>query len=131
MNKTLKVYQVNNIYSRIKNVIENKDIDIKAKFKFKLLRLYSEVQSIVKDFEMTKDGLINKYGTDVLDSEGNVTQKRVSPNDKTWTDFVKEINTVAESDVDIDITPITVDELFEMELDTDALADLVPIVVEK
>lgn len=131
MNKTLKVYQVNNIYSRIKNVIENKDIDIKAKFKFKLLRLYSEVQSIVKDFEMTKDGLINKYGTDVLDSEGNVTQKRVSPDDKTWTDFVKEINTVAESDVDIDITPITVDELFEMELDTDALADLVPIVVEK
>lgn len=131
MNKTLKVYQVNNIYSRIKNVIENKDIDIKAKFKFKLLRLYSEVQSIVKDFEITKDGLINKYGTDVLDSEGNVTQKRVSPDDKTWTDFVKEINTVAESDVDIDITPITVDELFEMELDTDALADLVPIVVEK
>lgn len=131
MNKTLKVYQVNNIYSRIKNVIENKDIDIKAKFKFKLLRLYSEVQSIVKDFEMTKDGLINKYGTDVLDSEGNVTQKRVSPDDKTWTDFVKEINTVAESDVDIDITPITVEELFEMELDTDALADLVPIVVEE
>lgn len=131
MNKTLKVYQVNNIYSRIKNVIENKDIDIKAKFKFKLLRLYSEVQSIVKDFEITKDGLINKYGTDVLDSEGNVTQKRVSPDDKTWTDFVKEINTVAKSDVDIDITPITVDELFEMELDTDALADLVPIVVEE
>lgn len=130
MNKTLKVYQVNNIYSRIKNVIENKNIDIKAKFKFKLLRLYSEVQSIVKDFEMTKDGLINKYGTDVLDSEGNVTQKRVSPNDKTWADFVKEINTVAESDIDIDITPITVDELFEMELDTDALADLVPIVEE-
>ena len=131
MNKTLQVYQVNNIYSRIKNVIENRDLDIKAKFKFKLLRLYSEVQSIVKDFEITKDGLINKYGTDVLDSEGNVTQKRVSPDDKTWTDFVKEINTVAESDVDIDITPITVDELFEMELDTDALADLVPIVVEK
>ena len=56
--------------------------------------------------------------------------KRVSPNDKTWADFVKEINTVAESDIDIDITPITVDELFEMELDTDALADLVPIVEE-
>ena len=73
MNKTLKVYQVNNIYSRIKNVIENKNIDIKAKFKFKLLRLYSEVQSIVKDFEMTKDGLINKYGTDVLDSEEGFT----------------------------------------------------------
>lgn len=130
MKKTLKVYQVNNIYSRIKKVIENKDNGIKAAFKFKLLRLYSEVQPVEKDFETTKDGLVNKYGTDVLDSEGNVTQKRVSPEDETWTDFVKEINTVAESDVDIDITPITVDELFEMELDTDALADLVPIVEE-
>lgn len=130
MKKTLKVYQVNNIYSRIKKVIENKDNGIKAAFKFKLLRLYSEVQPVEKDFETTKDGLVNKYGTDVLDSEGNVTQKRVSPEDKTWVDFVKEINTVAESDVDIDITPITVDELFEMELDTDALADLVPIVEE-
>lgn len=130
MKKTLKVYQVNNIYSRIKKVIENKDNGIKAAFKFKLLRLYSEVQPVEKDFETTKDGLVNKYGTDVLDSEGNVTQKRVSPEDKTWADFIKEINTVAESDVDIDITPITVDELFEMELDTDALADLVPIVEE-
>lgn len=130
MKKTLKVYQVNNIYSRIKKVIENKDNGIKAAFKFKLLRLYSEVQPVEKDFETTKDGLVNKYGTDVLDSEGNVTQKRVSPEDKTWADFVKEINTVADSDVDIDITPITVDELFEMELDTDALADLVPIVEE-
>ena len=130
MKKTLKVYQVNNIYLRIKKVIENKDNGIKAAFKFKLLRLYSEVQPVEKDFETTKDGLVNKYGTDVLDSEGNVTQKRVSPEDKTWADFIKEINTVAESDVDIDITPITVDELFEMELDTDALADLVPIVEE-
>ncbi len=130
MKKILKVYQVNNIHTRIKNVIENKDVDIKATFKFKLLRLYSEVQNIVKDFEMTKDGLVNKYGTDVLDSEGNITQKRVSPEDKTWADFVKEINAVADSNVDIDITPITADELFEMGLDTDALADLVPIVEE-
>lgn len=130
MKKILKVYQVNNIHTRIKNVIENKDVDIKATFKFKLLRLYSEVQNIVKDFEMTKDGLVNKYGTDVLDSEGNITQKRVSPEDKTWADFVKEINAVADSNVDIDITPITADELFEMGLDIDALADLVPIVEE-
>ena len=130
MKKTLKVYQVNNIHARIKNVIENKDADIKAMFKFKLLRLYSEIQNIVKDFDMTKDSLVNKYGTDVVDSEGNVTQKRVSPQDKTWEDFVKEINDVAESNVDVDITPITAEELFEMELDTDALADLVPIVEE-
>lgn len=130
MKKTLKVYQVNNIHARIKNVIENKDADIKATFKFKLLRLYSEIQNIVKDFDMTKDSLVNKYGTDVVDSEGNVTQKRVSPQDKTWEDFVKEINDVAESNVDVEITPITAEELFEMELDTDALADLVPIVEE-
>ena len=130
MKKTLKVYQVNNIHARIKNVIENKDTDIKATFKFKLLRLYSEIQNIVKDFDMTKDSLVNKYGTDVVDSEGNVTQKRVSPQDKTWEDFVKEINDVAESNVDVEITPITAEELFEMGLDTDALADLVPIVEE-
>ena len=130
MKKTLKVYQVNNIHACIKKVIENKDIDIKATFKFKLLRLYSEIQNIAKDFDMTKDGLVNKYGTDVLDSEGNVTSKRVSPEDKTWADFVKEINAVADSDVDIDVTPISTEELFEMGLDVDELASLVPIVEE-
>lgn len=131
MNKTLKVYQVININARIKNVIEG-DSAINAAFKFKLLRLYAETQGIVKDFEMTKDSLVNKYGKDVIDEKGEVVpnQKRISPEDDNWTDFIKEINTVSESNVDVNFTPISAEELFSMELDTDACADLIPIVKE-
>lgn len=131
MNKTLKVYQVININLRIKNVIEG-DSAIKAAFKFKLLRLYSEIQGVVKDFEETKNSLVGKYGKEVIDEEGNVVpdQKRVSPEDDNWKDFIEEINAVTESDVDVVFTPISAEELFGMGLDTDACADLIPIVEE-
>ena len=130
MNKTLKVYQVININARIKNVIEG-DSAINAAFKFKLLRLYAEIQGIVKDFEMTKDSLV-KYGKDVVDENGEIVpnQKRISPEDENWKDFIKEINAVSDSDVDVNFTPISAEELFSMELDTDACADLIPIVEE-
>ena len=131
MNKTLKVYQVININSRIKNVIEGESV-INAAFKFKLLRLYSEIQGVVKDFEITKDSLINKYGKDVVDENGEIVpnQKRISPKDENWKDFIKEINAVSDSDVDVNFTPISVEELFGVGLDTDACADLIPIVEE-
>ena len=131
MNKTLKVYQVININARIKNVIEG-DLAINAAFKFKLLRLYAEVQGIVKDFEMTKDSLVNKYGKDVIDENGEIVpnQKRISTEDDNWKDFIKEINAVSDSDVDVNFTPISVEELFGVGLDTDACADLIPIVEE-
>ena len=131
MNKTLKVYQVININSRIKNVIEGESV-INAAFKFKLLRLYSEIQGVVKDFEITKNSLINKYGKDVVDENGEIVpnQKRISPKDENWKDFIKEINAVGDSDVDVNFTPISVEELFGVGLDTDACADLIPIVEE-
>lgn len=131
MNKTLKVYQVININSRIKNVIEGESV-INAAFKFKLLRLYSEIQGVVKDFEITKDSLVNKYGKDVVDENGEIVpnQKRISPKDENWKDFIKEINAVGDSDVDVNFTPISVEELFGVGLDTDACADLIPIVEE-
>lgn len=131
MNKTLKVYQVININSRIKNVIEGESV-INAAFKFKLLRLYSEIQGVVKDFEITKDSLINKYGKDVVDENGEIVpnQKMISPKDENWKDFIKEINAVSDSDVDVNFTPISVEELFGVGLDTDACADLIPIVEE-
>ena len=131
MNKTLKVYQVININARIKNVIEG-DLAINAAFKFKLLRLYAEIQGIVKDFEMTKDSLVNKYGKDVIDENGEIVpnQKMISPKDENWKDFIKEINAVSDSDVDVNFTPISVEELFGVGLDTDACADLIPIVEE-
>ena len=131
MNKTLKVYQVININSRIKNVIEGESV-INAAFKFKLLRLYSEIQGVVKDFEITKDSLVNKYGKDVVDENGEIVpnQKRISPKDENWKDFIKEINAVGDSDVDVNFTPISVEELFGVGLDTDVCADLIPIVEE-
>lgn len=131
MNKTLKVYQVININTRIKNVIEGNST-INAAFKFKLLRLYSEIQGVVKDFEMTKDSLVNKYGKDIVDKNGEVVpnQKRISPEDENWKDFIKEINAVSDSDVDIVFVPINAEELFSMGLDTDACTDLIPIVEE-
>ena len=131
MNKTLKVYQVIDINSRIKNIIEGESV-INAAFKFKLLRLYSEIQGVVKDFEITKDSLVNKYGKDVVDESGEIVpnQKRISPEDENWKDFIKEINAVSDSDVDVNFTPISVEELFGVGLDTDACADLIPIVEE-
>ena len=131
MNKILKVYQVININSRIKSVIEGESV-INATFKFKLLRLYSEIQGVVKDFEITKDSLVNKYGKDVVDENGEIipNQKRISPKDENWKDFIKEINAVGDSDVDVNFTPISVEELFGVGLDTDACADLIPIVEE-
>ena len=131
MNKTLKVYQVININSRIKNIIEGESV-INTAFKFKLLRLYSEIQGVVKDFEITKDSLVNKYGKDVVDENGEIVpnQKRISPEDENWKDFIKEINAVSDSDVDVNFTPISVEELFGVGLDTDACADLIPIVEE-
>lgn len=81
---------------------------------------------------MTKDSLVNKYGKDVIDENGEIVpnQKRISPEDENWKDFIKEINAVSDSDVDVNFTPISAEELFIMELDTDACADLIPIVEE-
>ena len=53
-----------------------------------------------------------------------------SLNVENWNDFIKEINAVSDSDVDVNFTPISAEELFSMGLDIDACADLIPIVEE-
>ena len=131
MKKTMKLYELTNIYEVAKNIIENKNSTITSLSKFKLLGVIRSFSGIYNDYEQTRQDLVKKYGEPVLDGEGketgNIEVKRDSEN---MNKFVEEMNILRNQNIDVEFNAITVEELFKMELSAEICAVFMPIVAE-
>lgn len=125
----MKLYEAVNIYEITKNIIEDKNSDITPLSKFKLLGIIRGFAGVYTDYEQTRQDLIKTYGDKVIDEEGNETGNiEIKKDADNWDKFVSEINTIRNQDVDVEFTPISVDELFNMGLSAEICSVFVPIV---
>jgi hypothetical protein len=124
-----KNYKGENISMKVKlyNLINTKDSYLKLSdqgylpilIRFSLSEDLEKVTDTINRFEKLKNDLIIRYGT--TDSNGIIS---ISPTDKGYDDFVKEVNELAGKDIDLETEKIS-EELFKVDACTLTAKDFV------
>lgn len=131
MKKTMKLYELTNIYEITKGIIENNDSNITSLSKFKLLGIIRNFSGIYMDYDQTRQDLVKKYGEPVLDDEGNKTGNiEIKKDSENMDKFVEEMNILRNQNIDVEFTSMTVDELFSLGLSAELYTIFMPIVEE-
>ncbi|MBD5137147.1 MAG: hypothetical protein HDT39_14535 [Lachnospiraceae bacterium] len=127
MEINIKLSNLLNINSVLKEIIENKDnVKSDSLFKFKLLTIMKSLEGHVCNFEAVKNDKIQEYGKP--DEDGKIV---VSPDDKDMFDkFVKDINELLNSEVTINIHKLKAADVFDKGIDAEYLVKLYDIMEE-
>lgn len=121
----MKLSQILNLNYTLKKVIDDENITSPL-LKFKLLSITKAIEPPISNFEVIRNDLILKYGS--KDSEGNYT---ISPDDtETINKFNEDIEKILNEDIDINISKIKVDEIFNAGIPADYLLSLYDIISE-
>ena len=127
MEINIKLSNLLNINSVLKEIIENKDnVKSDSLFKFKLLTIMKSLEGHISNFEPVKNDKIQEYGKP--DEDGKIV---VSPDDKEMFDkFVKDINELLNSEVTINIHRLKAADVFDKGIDAEYLVKLYDIMEE-
>ncbi|MDE6253338.1 MAG: hypothetical protein K2M78_12025 [Lachnospiraceae bacterium] len=127
MEINIKLSNLLNINSVLKEIIENKDnVKSDSLFKFKLLTIMKSLEGHISNFEAVKNDKIQEYGKP--DEDGKIV---VSPDDKEMFDkFVKDINELLNSEVTINIHRLKAADVFDKGIDAEYLVKLYDIMEE-
>lgn len=116
----------------VKGMIDNTDLKISSIFKFRLLGIAKNLEMPVSNYQMIREEKIREYGTEVVDDEGNPTggiEIKAEDKDarkKFEDDMIKFINT----EVEVDIPKLKVQEVFDAGVPSDYLVHLFNIIEE-
>lgn len=121
----IKLGELIKINTLIKQVIDNeKEID--SLIKFKLLGIMKSFETHIANFEVIKNEKIMEYGKETDD--GNIV---ISQDDK---DAIQKLNEellpIINSDVNVNVSKLKANEVFNMGLSADYLMGLYPIIEE-
>lgn len=97
----------------LKTVIDNADIEITPKLKFKLLGIMKEFEPIISNFEVIRNELISQYGT--KDDEGHVSINREDT--ESMKNFNNAIQPLIEEDVNVNYKKLSQEEVFTLPSD--------------
>ena len=91
----------------LKAIIENEN-DVNVIFKFRLLGIRKSFESVIQNIDIIRNDLVTKYG-----KEDENKQISVKPDDKkNFENFVSEMNTFLDEEVEIDFDKIKASEAF-------------------
>lgn len=97
----------------LKTVIDNADIEITPKLKFKLLGIMKEFEPIISNFEVIRNELISQYGT--KDDEGHISINREDT--ESMKDFNNAIQPLIEEEVNVNYKKLSQEEVFTLPSD--------------
>ena len=121
------ILEINNV---LKSIIDNTELKIDALFKFKLLGIMKSFEIPIANFEVIRNDKIKEYGKEVEDKNGNKSIG-IDADDKESTEkFTKDINSVVESEIEININKLKPIDVFDKGLPADYLVRLYPIIEE-
>lgn len=121
----MKLSEVININQILKHIIDNEK-KMEPLYKFKLLGIMKSLENHIANFEVIKNEKIMEYGKETED--GNIG---ISPDDKDAIQkFNEELLPIINSDVDVNISKLKANEVFNMGLSADYLMGLYPIIEE-
>ena len=121
------VLEINNV---LKQIIDNTELKMDALFKFRLLGIMKNLEVPIANFNVIRDEKIKEYGKELEDENGNKSIG-IDANDKdAIAKFSEDINTVIDSEVDINIEKLKAIDVFDKGLSTEYLVKLYPIIEE-
>jgi hypothetical protein len=124
MDIKLNLNNVVNIYTLIMNLLKDENTDLTAVFKFQLLGIMKEFESVVQNFETIRNEKIREYGE--KNDNGDVT---VNPENKeNFEKFQQEISSVLDTEVTVSVTKLKAEDVFKVITDPNALVILYPII---
>jgi hypothetical protein len=85
-----------NIVNASMALVEMGNLDVSGDVAFKIIRLTSNLQKVVEDFDKVKNEVIKKYGE--IDDKGNIT---VQADSEKYIECMSEINNVLQNDVEL------------------------------
>lgn len=97
----------------LKTVIDNADIEITPKLKFKLLGIMKEFEPIISNFEVIRNELISQYGT--KDDEGHISINREDT--ESMKNFNNAIQPLIEEEVNVNYEKLSQEEVFTLPSD--------------
>ncbi len=121
----IKLGEILNINQTLRQIIDNeKNID--SLFKFKLLGIMKSLESNVANFEVIRNEKIKEYGKE--NDDGNIT---ISQDDKEAIQkFNEAMLPIINSDVEINISKLRANDVFNKGISADYLMGLYPIIKE-
>ena len=115
------------LHQILKNIIDqDTDRKIQALFKFKILGILKSMETPIANFEVIRNEKIKEYGT-----EGeNGTISIPEDNEDIIKQFTDDLNSVMESEVEIPIEKLKVEDVFSAGVPADYLVGLYGIIEE-
>lgn len=121
------ILEINNI---LKSIIDNTELKIDALFKFKLLGIMKSFEIPIANFEVIRNDKIKEYGKELEDKNGNKSIGIDADDKESIEKFTKDINSVVESEIEININKLKPIDVFDKGLPADYLVRLYPIIEE-
>lgn len=123
----IKLNDVLNTFSVIKDIIDNKKYNLSTTCQFRLLGIMKALEPNVVNFETIRNQKIQEYGN--RDDEGNTS---IAQDDTdAISKFSKDISNLLNESVNIDTNiKIKADEVIKKEIDTTTLMLLYPFIEE-
>ena len=123
---TTKLSTILELNNTLKSIIDNTDIKIDHLLKFKLLGVAKSIETPIINFEIIKNDKIREYGQE--DKDGNIS---ISKEDtETIEKFTKDLDTILNSDVDVNIQKLKPTDIFDKGLPIEYLLRLYSIIEE-
>ena len=116
----------------VKALIDNTNLKITPIFKFKLLGIAKNLEMPVANYQMIREEKIREYGSESVDAEGNPTGGvEIKPEDiESITKFTKDMNDFINTEIEVDIQKLKVQEVFDAGVPSDYLVRLFNIIEE-
>lgn len=127
----LKIYNVINIYTTVKVLIENDNLKDSI-LKFKMLGLLKSLEVPMSNYQTIQYDTIKKLGTPVLNDNGEETGNYTIPseNKEAVEKYIQTMNKLGETEIDILLDKFKASEIFNKSISAEQLIHLYPIIEE-
>ena len=121
----MKLKQVDQLNYVVKRLLDNQDIKLSSKLKFRLLTILKQLEPTVTNLSTIRDEKIREYGEP--DENGELVIKRGT---EEYTKFEKEFGELLNTESDIEVKKFKASELFEANIPSDYLIALYDYIEE-
>lgn len=123
----MKVKEIAQINSAIKMLLDDTTVSFGTKLKFQFLTIMKQLEPIVTNITTLRDEKIREYGTE--DENGEISIKKSDT--ETITKFQKDMEELFNTDVDLVVTKINAEDIFQYKIPADYLLALYSIIEEE
>lgn len=124
MEITLKLSEVLNLNQTLKNIIDDKNMNMDSLFKFQLLGIMKTFEPYVTNFDIIRNEKVIEYGTKTDDGKASIDQNDKEAMEK----FMNDISKVVNGEVTINMAKLKAKDVFDKGLTAEYLVSLYPII---